>query len=67
MKRGNPATIFLLNVLLVSAAVAVAWSGGASNRTVTQHGAISPADGAFKVLTQFTTDLILDASGYFAP
>jgi hypothetical protein len=29
--------------------------------------ALSPADGTFKVLTQFTTDLILDASGYFAP
>ena len=28
---------------------------------------LSPADGTFKVLTQFTTDLILDASGYFAP
>ncbi len=28
---------------------------------------LSPADGKFKVLTQFTTDLILDASGYFAP
>ncbi len=28
---------------------------------------LSPADGQFKVLTQFTTDLILDASGYFAP
>ena len=28
---------------------------------------LSPVDGTFKVLTQFTTDLILDASGYFAP
>ncbi len=28
---------------------------------------LSPVDGKFKVLTQFTTDLILDASGYFAP
>ncbi len=28
---------------------------------------LSRADGKFKVLTQFTTDLILDASGYFAP
>jgi hypothetical protein len=28
---------------------------------------LSPGDGQFKVLTQFTTDLILDASGYFAP
>ena len=28
---------------------------------------LSPANGTFKVLTQFTTDLILDASGYFAP
>ena len=28
---------------------------------------LSPTDGKFKVLTQFTTDLILDASGYFAP
>jgi hypothetical protein len=28
---------------------------------------LSPVDGSFKVLTQFTTDLILDASGYFAP
>jgi hypothetical protein len=28
---------------------------------------LSPTDGTFKVLTQFTTDLILDASGYFAP
>jgi hypothetical protein len=28
---------------------------------------LSPGDGTFKVLTQFTTDLILDASGYFAP
>ena len=28
---------------------------------------LSPADGQFKVLTQFTTHLILDASGYFAP
>jgi hypothetical protein len=28
---------------------------------------LSPGDGKFKVLTQFTTDLILDASGYFAP
>jgi hypothetical protein len=28
---------------------------------------LSPADGKFKVLTQFTTDLILDAAGYFAP
>jgi hypothetical protein len=28
---------------------------------------LSPAEGTFKVLTQFTTDLILDASGYFAP
>ncbi|HNG33929.1 MAG TPA: hypothetical protein PK012_29885, partial [Blastocatellia bacterium] len=28
---------------------------------------LSPADGTFKVLTQFTTDVILDASGYFAP
>ena len=26
---------------------------------------LSPIDGTFKVLTQFTTDLILDASGYF--
>jgi len=29
--------------------------------------ALSPADGTLKVLTQFTADLILDASGYFAP
>lgn len=28
---------------------------------------LSPTDGTFKILTQFTTDLILDASGYFAP
>jgi hypothetical protein len=28
---------------------------------------LSPVDGKFKVLTQFTTHLILDASGYFAP
>ncbi|HMV81641.1 MAG TPA: putative Ig domain-containing protein [Blastocatellia bacterium] len=28
---------------------------------------LSPVDGTFKVLTQFTTELILDASGYFAP
>jgi hypothetical protein len=28
---------------------------------------LGPADGTLKVLTQFTTDLILDASGYFAP
>ena len=28
---------------------------------------LSPADGTFKVLMQFTTDLILDVSGYFAP
>ncbi len=28
---------------------------------------LSSVDGKFKVLTQFTTDLILDASGYFAP
>ena len=28
---------------------------------------LSPTDGKFKALTQFTTDLILDASGYFAP
>jgi len=28
---------------------------------------LSPANGTFKALTQFTTDLILDASGYFAP
>ncbi|HMV47227.1 MAG TPA: M12 family metallo-peptidase [Blastocatellia bacterium] len=28
---------------------------------------LSPTNGTFKVLTQFTTDLILDASGYFAP
>jgi hypothetical protein len=27
---------------------------------------LSPADGNFKVLTQFTTDLIVDVSGYFA-
>ncbi len=28
---------------------------------------LSPADGSFKMLTQFTTDLIVDVSGYFAP
>ncbi|HMV87753.1 MAG TPA: M12 family metallo-peptidase [Blastocatellia bacterium] len=28
---------------------------------------LSPADGTFKVLTQFTTDLIVDVSGYFVP
>ncbi len=28
---------------------------------------LSPVDGTFKILTQFTTDVILDASGYFAP
>lgn len=28
---------------------------------------LSPADGTFKVLTPFTTDLILDVAGYFAP
>ncbi|HMZ21961.1 MAG TPA: putative Ig domain-containing protein, partial [Blastocatellia bacterium] len=28
---------------------------------------LSPVDGTFKVLTSATTDLILDASGYFAP
>jgi len=28
---------------------------------------LSPTDGTFKVLTQFTTDLIVDVSGYFAP
>jgi hypothetical protein len=28
---------------------------------------LSPTDGTFKLLTQFTTDLILDASGFFAP
>ncbi len=28
---------------------------------------LSPADGKFKVLTQFTTDVILDAAGFFAP
>ncbi|HMY75683.1 MAG TPA: Calx-beta domain-containing protein, partial [Blastocatellia bacterium] len=28
---------------------------------------LSPTDGTFKVLTQATTELILDASGYFAP
>lgn len=28
---------------------------------------LSPVDGTFKVLTQFTTHLVLDASGYFAP
>ena len=28
---------------------------------------LSPVDGTFKVLTQFTTDLIVDVSGYFAP
>ena len=25
------------------------------------------ADGAFKIFTQFTTDLVVDVSGYFAP
>lgn len=28
---------------------------------------LSPTDGTFKILTQFTTDLIVDVSGYFAP
>ncbi|HMV82629.1 MAG TPA: putative Ig domain-containing protein [Blastocatellia bacterium] len=28
---------------------------------------LSPIDGTFKILTQVTTDVILDASGYFAP
>ena len=28
---------------------------------------LSPVDGTFKILTQFTTDLIVDVSGYFAP
>ncbi len=28
---------------------------------------LSPSDGTFKVLTQFTTELIVDVSGYFAP
>jgi hypothetical protein len=29
--------------------------------------ALSPTDGTFKILTQFTTDVIVDVSGYFAP
>ncbi|HMY75285.1 MAG TPA: hypothetical protein PLQ88_25930, partial [Blastocatellia bacterium] len=28
---------------------------------------LSPTNGTFKVLTQFTTELIVDVSGYFAP
>ena len=28
---------------------------------------LSPADGTFKILTQFTSDYIVDVSGYFAP
>ena len=28
---------------------------------------LSPVDGTFKILTQFTTDSIVDVSGYFAP
>jgi len=28
---------------------------------------LSPTDGTFKILTQFTADLIVDVSGYFAP
>lgn len=28
---------------------------------------VSPTDGTFKILTQFTTDLIVDVAGYFAP
>ena len=28
---------------------------------------LSPTDGTFKILTQFTSDYIVDVSGYFAP
>lgn len=28
---------------------------------------LSPTDGKFKILTQFTTDLVVDVSGYFVP
>jgi hypothetical protein len=28
---------------------------------------LSPLDGTFKILTQFTSDYIVDVSGYFAP
>ncbi|HEX9003298.1 MAG TPA: choice-of-anchor Q domain-containing protein [Blastocatellia bacterium] len=28
---------------------------------------LSPSDGSFKILTQFTSDYIVDVSGYFAP
>jgi hypothetical protein len=28
---------------------------------------LSPSAGTFKILTQFTSDYIVDVSGYFAP
>ena len=31
------------------------------------YSGLSPTDGAFKILTQFTSDYIVDVSGYFAP